>query len=69
MAAGGTSSLAVLAVVGIGAMILAVLFGQLTRRVPNSAGGLVFEKAENRMHTIKAVMVATLGPQPSDGRW
>ncbi len=26
-------------------------------------------KAENRMHTIKAVMVATLGPQPSDGRW
>jgi basic amino acid/polyamine antiporter, APA family len=37
MAAGGTSSLAVLAVVGVGAMLLAVLFGQLTWRVPNSA--------------------------------
>jgi basic amino acid/polyamine antiporter, APA family len=40
MAAGGTSSLAVLAVVGVGAMMLAVLFGQLAQRVPNSAGGL-----------------------------
>jgi APA family basic amino acid/polyamine antiporter len=40
MAAGGTSSLGVLAVVGVGAMLLAILFGQLTRRVPNSAGGL-----------------------------
>jgi basic amino acid/polyamine antiporter, APA family len=40
MAAGGTSSLAVLAVVGVGALLLAILFGQLTRRVPNSAGGL-----------------------------
>jgi len=40
MAAGGTSSLVVLAVIGVGAMLLAVLFGQLTRRVPNSAGGL-----------------------------
>jgi basic amino acid/polyamine antiporter, APA family len=40
LAAGGTSSLGVLAVVGVGAMMLAVLFGQLTRRVPNSAGGL-----------------------------
>jgi basic amino acid/polyamine antiporter, APA family len=40
MAAGGTSSLAVLAVVGAGAMLLAVLFGQLARRVPDAAGGL-----------------------------
>jgi basic amino acid/polyamine antiporter, APA family len=40
LAAGGTSSLGVLAVVGVGAMLLAILFGQLTRRVPNSAGGL-----------------------------
>ena len=29
-----------LAVIAIGAMVLAVLFGQLTRRVPNSDGGL-----------------------------
>ena len=36
LAAAGTSSLVVLAVVAVGAMLLAVLFGQLTRRVPNS---------------------------------
>ncbi len=35
-----TSSIAVLAVIAVGAMLLAVLFGQLTRRVPNSGGGL-----------------------------
>jgi APA family basic amino acid/polyamine antiporter len=29
-----------LAVIAVGAMLLAVLFGQLTRRVPNSDGGL-----------------------------
>ena len=40
LASAGTSSLLVLAVVAAGAMLLAVLFGQLTRRVPNSAGGL-----------------------------
>jgi basic amino acid/polyamine antiporter, APA family len=40
LAAAGTSSLIVLAVVAVGAMLLAVLFGQLTRRVPNSDGGL-----------------------------
>ncbi len=40
LAAAGTSSLIVLAVVGVGAMLLAVMFGQLTKRVPNAAGGL-----------------------------
>jgi basic amino acid/polyamine antiporter, APA family len=40
MAGAGTSSLATLAVIAIGAMLLAVLFGQLTKRVPNSDGGL-----------------------------
>jgi APA family basic amino acid/polyamine antiporter len=40
LAAAGTSSLAVLAVVSVGAMLLAVLFGQLTARVPHSDGGL-----------------------------
>jgi APA family basic amino acid/polyamine antiporter len=30
----------VLAVIAVGAMVLAVLFGQLTRRIPNSDGGL-----------------------------
>jgi APA family basic amino acid/polyamine antiporter len=40
LAGAGTSSLAVLAVIAVGALVLAVLFGQLTRRVPNSDGGL-----------------------------
>jgi len=36
----GTMSIVVLGVIAVGAMLLAVLFGQLTRRVPNSDGGL-----------------------------
>ena len=40
LASAGTSSLVVLAVVAVGAMALAILFGQLTKRVPNSNGGL-----------------------------
>ena len=40
LAQAGTSSIIVLAVIAFGAMLLAVLFGQLTRRVPNSDGGL-----------------------------
>jgi APA family basic amino acid/polyamine antiporter len=35
LAEAGTSSLVVMAVVAAGAMLLAVLFGQLTRRVPS----------------------------------
>ena len=40
LAQAGTSSLVVLAVVSVGAMLLAVLFGQLTKRVPKADGGL-----------------------------
>jgi basic amino acid/polyamine antiporter, APA family len=40
IAGAGTMGLLVLAVIAIGAMFLAILFGQLTRRVPNSDGGL-----------------------------
>jgi APA family basic amino acid/polyamine antiporter len=40
LAGAGTSSLITLAVIAVGAMLLATLFGQLTRRVPNSDGGL-----------------------------
>ena len=40
LAGAGTMSLAVLGVIAIGAMLLAVLFGQLTKRVPSSDGGL-----------------------------
>ncbi|MGD0747953.1 MAG: amino acid permease [Acidimicrobiales bacterium] len=40
LAGAGTMGIAVLAVIAVGAMLLAVLFGQLTKRVPNSDGGL-----------------------------
>ena len=40
LAGAGMVSLVVLAVVAVGALLLAVLFGQLTQRVPNSDGGL-----------------------------
>jgi len=40
LAGAGTASLAVLAVIAVGAMLLAAMFGQLTKRVPNSDGGL-----------------------------
>src|ERR1700722_2792696 len=40
LASAGTSSLITLGVIALGAMVLAILFGQLTRRVPNSDGGL-----------------------------
>ena len=40
LAGAGTSSLLVLAVIAVGAIVLAILFGQLTRRIPKSDGGL-----------------------------
>jgi basic amino acid/polyamine antiporter, APA family len=40
LAGAGTVSLVVLAVIAVGAMVLAILFGQLTRRIPDSDGGL-----------------------------
>jgi len=40
LAGAGTMGIVVLAVIAVGAMLLAILFGQLTRRVPNSDGGL-----------------------------
>jgi basic amino acid/polyamine antiporter, APA family len=40
MAGAGTMSIIVLGVIAVGATLLAVLFGQLTKRVPSSDGGL-----------------------------
>ncbi|WP_062268676.1 ornithine carbamoyltransferase [Endozoicomonas arenosclerae] len=37
---------------------------EVTEDVFESEHSIVFDQAENRMHTIKAVMVATLGSQP-----
>ena len=34
---------------------------EVTEEVFESDASVVFDEAENRMHTIKAVMVATLG--------
>jgi ornithine carbamoyltransferase len=34
---------------------------EVTEDVFESPNSIVFDEAENRMHTIKAVMVATLG--------
>ena len=34
---------------------------EVTEEVFESPNAIVFDEAENRMHTIKAVMVATLG--------
>ncbi|MDJ0394829.1 amino acid permease [Rhodococcus sp. G-MC3] len=40
LAGAGTMSIIVLAVIAVGAMLLAAMFGQLTKRIPNSDGGL-----------------------------
>ena len=40
MAGAGTSSILVLAVISVGAVLLGVMFGQLTKRVPSTDGGL-----------------------------
>ena len=40
LAGAGTMGIVVLGVIAVGAMMLAVLFGQLAKRVPNSDGGL-----------------------------
>jgi ornithine carbamoyltransferase len=36
---------------------------EVTDEVFSSPASIVFDQAENRMHTIKALMVATLGPR------
>src|SRR3982751_1101189 len=40
MAGAGTSSLITLGIISIGALLLGVLFGQLTKRVPSTDGGM-----------------------------
>ena len=39
MAGADTSSILVLGVISIGALLLGVMFGQLTKRIPTSDGG------------------------------
>ncbi|MEO9139441.1 MAG: amino acid permease, partial [Jatrophihabitans sp.] len=40
LAGAGTSSILVLGVIALGAVLLGVMFGQLTKRIPSSDGGL-----------------------------
>ena len=40
MAGAGTSSIITLAAIAVGALLLGVMFGQLTKRIPNHEGGL-----------------------------
>src|SRR3984885_5051541 len=66
LASAGTVSLLVLAVIAVGAMVLAILFGQLTRRVPNSDGGLYayarYEFGDFAGYLIGGVLKADLKP-------
>ena len=41
---------------------------EVTEEVFESPASIVFDEAENRMHTIKAVLVATLGSDGADRR-
>ena len=41
----------------------AVKGNEITEEVFEDNADIIFEEAENRMHTIKAVMVATLGEE------
>jgi ornithine carbamoyltransferase len=41
---------------------------EVTDEVFESQASIVFDQAENRLHTIKAVLVATLADQPSASR-
>ncbi len=42
---------------------------EVTDEVFESSASIVFDQAENSLHTIKAVMVATLGDEVSEGRY
>jgi ornithine carbamoyltransferase len=50
----------------VGAEVLATMPGETCLEVSDavfeSAASIVFDQAENRMHTVKAIMVATAGP-------
>jgi ornithine carbamoyltransferase len=41
---------------------------EVTHEVFESPASIVFEQAENRLHTVKALMVATLGSSSTDPR-
>lgn len=42
---------------------------EVTEEVFESPASVVFDQAENRMHTIKALLVATLPPSPEGAAW
>ena len=40
-----------------------LVIGSIVEEVFESPASIVFDQAENRLHTIKAVMIATIGEQ------
>ena len=64
LAAAGTVSLIVLGVVAVGAIPLAVLFGQLTRRVPKSDGGLYATRATSSVISPATRQGGAIGSRP-----
>ena len=46
----------------------AVKGNEVTEEIFEKYADVIFDEAENRMHTIKAVMVATLGELDEEGR-
>jgi amino acid transporter len=64
LAGAGTSSLIVLAVIAVGATLLALLFGQLTKRVPNSDGGL-YAYARHEFGDFAGYLVGWCSARPS----
>jgi len=51
----------------VGAQVLATMPGETCLEVSDavfeSPASIVFDQAENRMHTVKAILVATSGPR------
>ena len=68
LAAAGLSSLLVLAVIAAGAMLLAVLFGQLTKRVPSSDGGLYAYVGTNSVTSPATSPAGATGFRPGGPR-
>jgi|SRR4051812_19343550 APA family basic amino acid/polyamine antiporter len=60
LASFGPISLISMGLTTIGALALTLLLAALSRRMPADGGHIVFDQAENRLHTIKAILVATL---------
>ena len=64
MAGAGTSSILTLVVISAGAVLLGILFGQLTKRVPNVDGGMN-AYTRHEFGDFAGVTFAAVGPDRS----